>query len=174
MLGNLVLVALLFQAGTEVRPTIVARASEPPRRNFYIIYYDDSFLFAARHHGDSRDQGGNTKPGLFVNSKEHSRWIQILQVSTAGGRFGKSESDDPEAQKKLRFASVSWDFTHYAGRPYIDQPLLTSGSIAFPEQVTYESTTERYELRYFTSWGVASAETVLFINRKDIINAFVK
>lgn len=172
MLRTIILVALLFQTGSEIRPTLVAKMSEPPRRNYWIIYYDDFLLFAARHYGDSRDRGGNTEPGLFVHSKEHSRWIQVLQISTAAGRFGKSRSDDPKIQKKMRFAPVSWDFTRYAERPYIEQPLLTSGSIAFPEEVRYESSMNRYELRYFTSWGVPSVETVLYVNRKDILNAF--
>jgi hypothetical protein len=83
-------------------------------------------------------------------------------------------STDLEARKKMRFASVSWDFTRYAERPYIDQPLQTSGSIAFPERVKYESSMNRYELRYFSSWGIPSAETVLYVNRKDILDAFDK
>jgi hypothetical protein len=172
MLRPVILLALLFQSAPDVRPTIIAKASEPPRRNFSIIYYDDSFLFAARHYGDSRE-AGDTEPGLFVHSKQHSRWIQILQISTAGGRFGKSQSDDPEAQKKLRFASVGWDFTHYAQRPYIDQPLKTSGSIAFPDRVGYDSSTDRYELRYFSTWGVERAETVLYVSRRDLVKSFL-
>ena len=44
-----ILLAVLFQAGLETRPTIVAKQVGPPRRNVWIIYYDDSFLFASRH-----------------------------------------------------------------------------------------------------------------------------
>lgn len=168
----ILLLTLLFQVESEMRPSIVAKASEPPRRNFWIIYYDDSFLFAARHYGNSKDASGNTEPGLFVHSKEHSAWIQILKISTTDGSFGTSWSDDPEIQKKMRFASVSWDFTSAAERQYIDQPLRTSGSIAFPEQVIYDSVSDRYELRYFSSWGVASAETVLYVKKKDIVDTF--
>jgi hypothetical protein len=171
MLRAIVLLAVLFQAAPAARPTLVAKWAEPPRRNFYVIYYDNSFLFAARHYGDSHDAGGNTEPGLFVHSKEYSSWIKVTQISTAGGRFGSSRSDDPVAQKKLRYASVGWDFTSYAARPYIDQPLRTSGSIAFPEIVAYDAKTDRYELRYFTSWDVPSAETVLYIDRGDLMTA---
>lgn len=174
MFQLVVLFALLLQIGQATRPTIIAKPAEPPTRNFYIIYYDDSFLFAARHYGDSRDRGGNTEPGLFVHSKKRSRWIQILQISTNNGKFGKSWSEDPESQKKLRLASVSWDFTRYAEQPYIDQPLQTGGSIAFPEQVKYNPSSDQYELRYFSSWKVASAETVLYVSRKDIVNAVDK
>jgi hypothetical protein len=169
-----ILLAVLFQAGLETRPTIVAKQVGPPHRNVWIIYYDDSFLFASRNYGSSRDYGGNTEPGLFVHSKKHSRWIQILQISTAGGRFGKSWSDNPEVQKKMLSAAVGWDFTGYAKQPYIDQPLRTSGSIAFPDLVRFDSSKDRYELRYFSGWKVPSAETVLYVNRKDIIKAVIK
>jgi len=162
----------LLQAGLDVRPTIVAKPSDPPRRNFWVIYYDDAFLFAARNYGDSKDFGGNTEAGFFVHSKEKSRWIQIVAISTERGRFGKSTSDDPEAMKKLSRAPVVWDFTAWAQRPYIDQPLLTGGSIAFPERIEYSAVTGRYTLRYFSSWGVPSAETVLYIDRVDLIAAF--
>ena len=174
MFRIVVLLVLLSLAGSEARPTIVVKSSAEPGRNFRIVYYDDSFLFAACHYGNSRDEGGNTEPGLFVHSKRHSQWVQILQISTAGGRFGKSWSDDPKVQKKMQYVSVTWDFTGYAKRPYIDQPLQTSGSIAFPDRVKYSSSADRYELRYFSELGVPSAETVLYIDRKDIVKAFVK
>lgn len=153
------------------RATIVARASEPPRRNVRILYYDDAFLFAARDYGDPRDRGGNTEPGLFVHSKENARWIQIISISTAGGRFGTSTTDDPEAGKELSLASVAWDFTGFAQRPYIEQPLRTSGSIVLPDRIDYQSGTGQYELRYLSSWGVPTAETVLYIRRTDLVRA---
>jgi len=162
----------LLRAGQAAGPTIEARPADPPNRNFYVIYYDDAFLFGARHYGDSRDFGGNTEPGLLVHSKEKSLWIQVTAISTAGGRFGKSMSDDPEARKKLIYAPVGWDFTGYARRPWIEQPLRTSGSIAFPERVEYDLATGRYALHYLSSWGVPSAETVLYIVRADLVAAF--
>ena len=169
---RLILVVAALQVGQMGRPTIVAKVSDPPRRNFSVIYYDDSFLFAARDFGDSRDFGGNTEPGFFVHSKDKGIWIHITAISTAGGRFGKSTSNDPDARKKLSLASVGWDFTEFAQRPYIDQPLRTSGSIAFPDRVEYESDKSRYQLRYFSSWGIPSAETVLYIDRADLTATF--
>ena len=164
---------VLLQA-TPNRPTIIFQPSAPPRRNFSIVYYDDKFLFAARHYGSAGDPGGNTAAGLFVHSKEKSRWIVVNAISTAGGRFGTSVSNDPQARKRLSIASVGWDFTHYAQRPYIEQPLRTSGSIAFPEVIEYNASTDRYTLRYLTSWRVPSAETVLYIRRPDLVGAFAK
>src|SRR5215467_738022 len=145
MLQALVLLAILFQTEAAERPTIIANPSIAPIRNFLFIYYDDSFLFGFRHYGDHRDFGGNTEPGLFVHSKQHNRWIQILQISTLGGRFGKSNSDDPEVQKRMEFASVGWDYTRYAKLPYMEQP-PKSGSLNFPDQIKYDSSKGRYEL----------------------------
>ncbi|HKQ60491.1 MAG TPA: hypothetical protein VJS92_04350 [Candidatus Polarisedimenticolaceae bacterium] len=168
-----VLLLGLLQANPNPPSTIVSRPSEPPRRNFVVIYDDDAFLFAARDYGDSRDRGGNTEPGLFVHSKAESRWIRIEAISTVGGRFGKSESDDPQARQQLSRAQVGWDFTRYAQLPYIEQPLHTMGSIAFPDRIGYDAATGRYELWYFSSWGIPSAETVLCLDRADLVRAFV-
>lgn len=71
-------------------------------------------------------------------------------------------------------AQVSWDFTEFAQRPYIEQPLRTSGSIAFPDRIGYDRGTGRYQLRYLSSWGIPTAETVLYISRADLIAAFGK
>jgi hypothetical protein len=174
MLRIALLFVLLFQSSSDPRPTIVAQWSEPPHRNFYIISYDDKFLFAARHYGSASDPGGNTEPGLFVHSKEHSSWIQITKISTVGGRFGTSRSEDPEARKKLRFASIGWDFRRYAQEGYAPQPMLAPGFLAFPEKITYDPTTDLYKLRYLTSWKVPSAESVLYLKRSDLTAVFAK
>ncbi|HKF54398.1 MAG TPA: hypothetical protein VKJ45_03105 [Blastocatellia bacterium] len=174
MLQALALLAILFQAGPAPRPSIVAKPAIEPIRNFLFIYYDDSFLFGFRHYGDSRDFGGSSEPGLFVHSKEHNRWIQILQISTLGGRFGKSDSDDPEVRKRMEFVSVGWNYTRYAHLPYIDQPMHTSGSLNFPELIKYDSSTGQYELRYNSDYKIPSVETVLYVDRKDLVDAFAK
>ena len=57
-------------------------------------------------------------------------------------------------------------------QPYIEQPLQTSGSIAFPDRIEYDQQHDRYMLRYFSKWGVPSAEVVLYIARGDLRDAF--
>ena len=111
---------------------------------------------------------------LFVHSKERNRWLQILAIATAGGKLGRSWTDDPQSQRRLRTSPVGWDFTSFATRPYIDQPLKTSASIAFPDRITFDEATAQYELRYFSSFGVPSAETVLFIKKIDLILSFLR
>src|SRR6476660_6688298 len=99
------------QGADVVTGSIVSRPATPPQRNFRIIYYDSSYLFAARNYGDHRDFGGNTEPGLFVHSKAGDCWQQISAIATRGGKFGKSSSADPDEQKRLNGISVSWNFT---------------------------------------------------------------
>ena len=168
------LVMAVLQTSQAARATILANASDSPNRNFRVIYYDADFLFAARDYGSSKDPAGQTEPGLFVHSKAKDRWIQISAISTAGGRFGKSTSDDPEAAKRLSMSQVGWDFTAFAQRPYIRQPLSTGSSIVFPDRIELDRGTGVYELRYMSSWKIATAETVLYINRADLVAAFEK
>ena len=169
-----VLVMAVLQSSQPARATILAKASDPPNRNVRVLYYDADFLFAARDYGDARDAHGNTQPGLFVHSNAKGVWIQIAAISTAGGRFGKSTSDDPEAAKRLSMSQVGWDFTAFAQRAYIDQPLSTGSSIVFPDRIELDRGSGLYELRYMSSWKIPTAETVLYISRADLVTSFGK
>ncbi len=160
------------QTRVEARPSIKYRPSESPQRNVRTIFEDETFLFVGRHYGDHRDLGGNTEPGLFVSAKKLNQWIQVLSISTADGRFGTSSSDDPEQQKRLASSQVVWDFRKLAAIDYAEQPLHTSGSIVFPDDISYDQATGRYRLRYGSSWKIPTAETVLYILRTDLIQAF--
>jgi len=102
------------------------------------------------------------------------RWVQISKISTADGKFGKYVTDDSEAKKQLQFSQVVWDFTKFAALYYMEQPLHTSGSIEFPDRVSYDKTTGKYDLRYLSAFRVATAETVLYFKRSDLIQGFKK
>jgi hypothetical protein len=168
------LVMAVLQSSQAARATILAHASDSPNRNFRVIHDDADFLFAARDYGSSRYPAGQTEPGLFVHSKATDRWIQISAISTAGGRFGKSTSDNPEAARRLSTSQVGWDFTAFARRPYMGQPLSTGSSIVFPDSIELDRGTGVYELRYMSSWKIATTETVLYINRADLVAVFEK
>ena len=156
--------ALVIPWAVAAEPVVVAPAG-PPRRNVSVVYYDNDFLMLARDHGDHRDFGGNTKPGLFLHSKAHNRWVQIIKLSTKDGTFGSSDAIGPRA-------SVGWDFRPYANEPHIEVPLKTSGSIAFPDRVEYDQKTARYKLEFFSSWEIEGAVTRLFVSRQDLLDAF--
>jgi hypothetical protein len=169
-----ILIVALLQAATATRPSIVAVRSDPPLRNFRVLYYDDEFLFAARDYGSMHDPRGYTDPGLFVHSKAAGRWMRVSAVSTAGGRFGKSWSDDPADRQKAAVSQVSWDFTRAAERPYIESPLHTSGSIAFPDLIELEKDADRYVLHHLTSFHAPSVEVTVYVARADLREAFTK
>jgi hypothetical protein len=154
--------------------TVVTKFSGAPTRNTYVIYYDDSYLFLARHYGDHRDFGGNTEPGLFVHSKARNVWLEIVKVSTKDGVFGKGWSDDKEEQKKLLMISVGWDFTSLAKQEYADMPLRTSGSLCFPDKIELHEDGKKYRLGFMTGTGVKSAATYLYITRADLEKEFEK
>lgn len=145
-------------------PSIRSRPAFPPGRNFYIIYYDGAYLFAARHYGSSTDPGGNTEPGFFVHSKADDRWIQIVSVRSRDGKFGSSA--------EVHDLAVSWNFSALAKKAYVDLPLMTSGSIDFPDRIEDEPSHDRYRLRFNSRLGVPSAETVLFVGKADLAAAF--
>jgi hypothetical protein len=171
MLFFAALLLALMQAQHSASPSIVARVVDPPTRNIRTVYEDGAYAFVARDYGDARASGGNTEPGLFAKSKVRRTWIQIAAIATAGGRFGTSKSDDPGARLKLMMSSVGWDFRPLANQPFADQPLRTGSSIVFPDRVVYDVAGSRYELHYHSSWAIASAETVLYVKRRDLDDA---
>jgi len=156
------------------RPSIVAKVASKPTRNTRVIYDDEAFRFLGRHYGDHRDPGGNTEPGLFVHSKKHDKWLQLMEVSTKGGSFGSSRSNNPEDQKKLNKISVGWDFSALETQAYSGMPLQTSGSLVFPDKIEWDDKRQRYSLGFMTDLGIPSASTLLFIELADLEAAFKK
>jgi len=154
--------------------SIITEWSGRPNRNILVLEYDDTFLFLARHHGDHRDFGGNTEPGLFVHSKRHNQWRRILKISTKDGIFGSSNSAAPEDQKRMMLASVGWNFTYLVKQDYADMPLRTSGSLVFPSEIVYLPDTDQYRFGFMTDWDVRSARTYLFFSRSNLLEAFEK
>ena len=145
-----------------------------PRRNLRAIHEDDSYKLVARDYGRHTDEGGSTEPGLFVYSKGEDKWLQITEISTVDGVFGKSWSANPADMEKLLRISVGWDHTGLAKQPYAKIPLRTSGSICFPEIVMWENDKRRYKLSFLTSSGVESAATTLYLKAGDLKREFTK
>jgi hypothetical protein len=153
-------------------PTVLTKPLEPGspiHSNAHVIYYDDDFLLVSRDFGV---ESLPSEPGLFVHSKAHGAWRQILRISTRHGKFGTSNSDQPEDKTKLLGSSVSWNFTDLANQPWADIPLRTSGCIVFPDKVEFDRATRRYKLSFLSAWQIDSAQTILWINQKDLAAQF--
>lgn len=172
MKAALLVLGFLYFAGEGSAQIIVTRDTGVPTRNIFVISYDDAFCWVGRHHGDQRDFGGCTEPGVFIHSKQHDKWLQIVKVATREGVFGTSNSDQKEDQKKLMRIPVGWDFTGLATNVYAEMPLRTSGSLAFPDRVEFDEKRERYTLGFMTACGVPSAATFLSFDRRDLETAF--
>ena len=149
-------------------------AATQPKKSLTAIHEDELYKLVSCHYGRHSDPGGNTEPGLFVYSKAEDKWLQITEISTVDGVFGKSWSSNREDMKKLMMISVGWDHTGLAKQPYAEIPLHTSGSICFPEIVLWEKGKKRYKLSFLTTSGVKSAATTLYLKAEDLMREFTK
>jgi hypothetical protein len=157
------LASVAFPQSEKAFNSIVVRDETPGSRNILVVDYDCEFAWVGRHFGDGRDFGGGTNPGIFVHSKTHDHWLQILRVSTSGAKFGK-------APQNARL-QVGWDFTGLVSKQFVPLP-LPAGSLHLPDKVVYDETHGTFVL-YFDSW--ANKETVtttLLIPKKDLLEAF--
>lgn len=139
-----------------------------PKRNLKIIDYDDDYQFVGRHYGDSKDRFENTKPAFFVHSKKFNRWLKIKQISTKNGIFGYSKKLSEEEKQKMRSCSVHLGQSHLANQKFCDLPLITSGSIAFPDNITLDTITNEYILVFFSSWEIEKVKTILRFKKADL------
>jgi len=143
--------------------SIVVRDETPGQRNILIVDYDCEFAWVGRHFGDGRDFGGGTNPGIFVHSKTHDHWLQIVRVSTVGAKFGKAPQD-----ARLQ---VGWDFTRLASAQFVSLP-LPAGSLHLPDKVAYDETRGTFVLYFDSLTKDDSVTTTLLVSKKDLLEAF--
>lgn len=157
------LTSIGFSQSERTFHSIIVRDEPPGWRNTSVLDYDCGFAWVGRHFGDGRDFAGGTTPGVFVHSKAHDRWLQILRLSTFGAKFGKAPLD-----AKLQ---VGWDFTGLVSKEFVPLP-IPAGSLHLPDKVAYDDTRGTFVL-YFDSWAKReSVTTTLLIPKKDLVEAF--
>lgn len=153
------------QAQSEKRfGSVLVRSDGPPTRNTNLIDFDANFAWLGRHYGDQRDFGGNTKPGVFVYSKSHRVWLQLVEVGTAGAKFGKSPVEV--------LIAAPWDFTSLAKNTAIALPIVTASSIHLPDKATFDETRDAFVLSFDSDTKNESQITTLLIPKKDLLEAF--
>lgn len=165
---------LLALASVAACQSVQTKSSGPPRPIHVVLYYDDVLCIVGRGYGSAKDRPPENEPGVFVHSKEHNRWLQLSRVSTEGGTFGTSYSENPEDQKKLVMASVGWDFTKLKNEKYAELPLQCNGVLAFPHDISLDAPSDTFRLGFMTDWDIPSVRTYLFFKRKDLLDAFDK
>jgi hypothetical protein len=176
-LANKMKLALIFWfalTSVAICQTVQTEYSGHPRPIDLVLFYDNELCFVARGYGSAKNQTRQTEPGIFVHSKKHNRWIRLTKVSTAGGTFGSSNSQNPEDQKKLVKASVGWDFTTLKDAQYAELPLKSNGVLAFPLDVSYDPDSDTFRFGFMTDWDILSVRTYLFFKRKDLVEAYDK
>jgi hypothetical protein len=144
--------------------SIVVKNERPAHRNTRVIDYDCGFVWVAQDFGDSRDFGGNTPAGVFVHSKTHDRWLQILSVSAAGAKFGKSPPD--------AMIQAPWDFSATKFKEFVPLPLPTPGAIHLPDKVVYDEPRGAFLVYFDSRSNIESMTTILVISKKDLTEAF--
>ncbi len=172
MFSGVVLLVLVFGGALARGQSIKTTVAPAPRKNVTVLHYDGAYLFLARDHGDGRDPGGGTEPGLFIHSKAQGTWLRVEAVSTEGASFGRSVSEDGRVPAELAKLSVSWDHTPLADQDFVEIPLRTSGSLVFPDTVGRDGVGRRYKLSFLTASGVPSAATHLYLKIADLESAF--
>lgn len=133
----LVLLVICFLAQNAVaqksqnfsRPTIITASSDEEPLWHEKIYEDEEYLFVYRDYGQTK-----YTPNFFVYGKKRHKWIEIKQLSTEHAKLGRSPSST--AKTALQ---VSWDYSALKTVNYVRLPLRTSGSINFPDKITYNA-----------------------------------
>lgn len=146
------------------RPTVILSASEDPVGHRRTIYEDSDYVFVARHYGPK----GKQVPGLFVFSNKMRKWMEIRQLSTKDAKLGRS----PTLEEGR--CSVGWDYSGLRKADYATIPLMTSGSLNFPDKILYKADSAAYLLQFNSSWNIDAVLTRFIINKDDLDKAFDK
>lgn len=174
VLLSLILLGLVGSGSPQSRETfhsIVVSDERPSLRNNRLVDYDCDFAWVAQDFGDSRDFGGNTRPGVFVQSKAHRAWLKIRAVSTTGAKFGKSRPD--------WMIQAPWDFTSLTSKQFVPIPLPDGGLpisggqvIHLPDKVVYDKGSNAFVMYFDSQSNINSATTTLIIPKRDLNEAF--
>lgn len=149
------------------RPTVILAAARDPVGD-WTIYEDNDYLFVARGYGR---KGEEQVPGLFVFSHKMEKWMEIKKLSTQGAKLGRSPSPEEE-RKKGAFCSVGWDYSGLRKADYATIPLMTSGSLNFPDKILYQADTATYVLQLNSSWNIDAVLTQFIVKKDDLDKAF--
>jgi len=169
---KLLLALLLAFTSVAVCQTVQTQYSGNPRQINAVLFYNDEVCFVLTGYFGSKDEARKFNPGVFVHSKKHNRWLKITKVSTEGGTFGNSYSNNPKDQEKLIMAAIGWDFAPLKDEKYAALPLQSNGLRTFPQDISYDPKSDAYRLGFMTDWDIPSVRTYLFFQRKDLLDAF--
>jgi len=146
------------------RPTVVISPVYDPVGRCRTIYEDSDYMFVARDYGPK----GTRIPGLFVFSHKMKKWMEIKELSTEEAKLGRSPTSE-EGQ-----CSVGWDYSGLRNTDYVKIPLVTSGSLNFPDKIGYAADSHTYFLQFNSSWNIDAVLTQFIVKKGDLDKAFGK
>jgi hypothetical protein len=122
------------------------------------VYEDSLYAFRVRHYGSD----GTHIPALLALRKTDRAWLELTMLSTQHARLGRSPDfhDIP--------LSVGWDFKGFADSLYVALPLHTSGSIVFPDRVSFDPSRAIYRLDFHSALERGSSLTTFWVLRADL------
>jgi hypothetical protein len=147
---------------TFTRPTLVANPIPAPARWRDVIFEDASYKVVSRDYGS----GGGQVPGLFIFSKKRNAWIEGLELSTEHANLGRS----PDFSDIV--LAVGWDYGTLINRDYASLPLLTTGSINFPDRIVEVVEAAAYRFDFNSRLQSAQSLTSFWVRIEDLEAAF--
>lgn len=165
-------IASLPDAGAKPQPSILTSPCGPaPGDKPRILFEEEDFKFAAVDFGRHEQP---QVPGFYAFAKKSSAWIRIDKVSTKGGVFGRSPTDDELRGTGQRPLAVGWNFRRLKDDDHVALPLQGGSFIAFPDQIAFDAEGKQYVLSFHSQWGIEAVRTVLKFGRADLLAAFEK
>lgn len=138
------------------RPTVITAVCNEEPFWHESIYEDDDYLFVYRYFGKAEET-----PVFFILGKKRNKWIELKKLSTENAKLGRSPS-------KQENDSGNWDYSSLKTVNYVNLPLRTSGSINFPDQVTYNTDTKAFCLNFNSLANVEEMLTQFWVAKKDL------
>jgi hypothetical protein len=92
--------------------------------------------------------------------------MEIKKLSTENAKLGRS----PTSEEGL--CSVGWDYSDLRKADYATIPLMTSGSVNFPDKILYQADIATYLLQFNSSWNIDAVLTQFIIKKDDLDKAF--
>jgi len=143
-------------------PTVILSEAHDPVGQRRTIYEHTDYIFVARDYGPK----GKQVPGLFVFSHKMKKWMEIKKLSTENAELGRS----PTSEEGL--CSVGWDYSDLRKADYATIPLMTSGSLNFPDKILYQADTATYLLQFNSSWNIDAVLTQFIVKKDHLDKAF--
>ncbi len=154
--------AVIAQSQNLSRPTIIAAPCAEKYPLWHkMIYEDNDYLFVYRDYGKAE-----YIPILLVYGKKQKKWIEIKKISTEDAKLGRFASSTAKAN-----LPGNRSYSSLKNIKYVHLPLRISGSINFPDKITYDDNSKTYYFNFNSSSADKEMLTQFRVLKKDLEQA---